>query len=200
MKLPGRASWLPPATAILLLVLAISGAASADPDSCVSPGVGRILQGMVEAHAFAGVVPSGYKLERLDVNKDHLEMGYDDDAGPAVTVMLTKPTKGNAATPADAHGPHFEHRIVDVRGHAPGPARDAMLRAAMLVDKALSAEDLAACADDTPVLKPSKRLVGIGAEAIAVLAAIAVLVAVAAWLGRRRGKAPGGEAQPPGTP
>jgi MYXO-CTERM domain-containing protein len=152
---------------------------------------------MVEAHAFAGVVPSGYKLERLDVNKDHLEIGYEDDAGPAATVMLTPPGSGSAATPADARGPHFEHRLVELRGRPSGPARAAMLSAALLVDKAIPADELAACgaSTDPRASKPNKHIVTMGAAALMVLAAIAFLI------GRRRRPAPGGgEAPPPATP
>jgi hypothetical protein len=168
------ASWPSPATAAaaLLLLLSASGAALADGrQTCLGPGIGRVLQGMVEAHAFTGVVPSGYRLERLDVKMDHLEMGYDDDAGPAVTVLLTVAGAGSAATPADAHGPHFEHRLVDARGHASGPTRDAMLRAALLVDQAIPAEDLATCGPP-PSRLASKHFVALGAVAVMILAAL----------------------------
>ena len=128
--------------AAAVLLFAASGAAFRDEVRlCLGPRISHTLEGLVKDHAFQGMLPHGFRLERLDVKPDHVEMGYDDDAGPAVTVVLALPG-AEPRPPAAARGPHFEHRIVDERGRASGPARETMLRAAMLVDHAIPATAL----------------------------------------------------------
>jgi len=165
-----------------ILLLAVTGATGAaadeEPSQCLGPAIGHTVEGLVQAHAFQGVVPTGFRLERLDVKRDHVEMGYDDDTGPAVTVLLTLPG-AEPGPPVVARGPNFEHRIVDERGRASGPARETMLRAAMIVDRAIPADALR-CAGtrDGETRAPAAFELGVGAaEAAIVAAALALVVA-----------------------
>jgi hypothetical protein len=164
---------------VLGCALTAPGVASADgPAACLGPGIGRVLEGLVSAHAFESVAPPGYRLERLDVQKDHIELGYDDDGGPSVTVLLVVAGTSPSGQRIDARGPNFEHRVVEARGPVPAPARDAMLRAAMLVDRAISAEELARCEGVHPRASTALSL-GIGAAQIAII--VATLVLGVAW-------------------
>jgi len=202
VKLRGPASW--PSLAALfvaaLFVLLFAGAGSASADDapqCLGPEVGHALEGLVKAQAFQGMVPSGFKLERLDVKSDHVEMGYDDATGPAVTVLLTLPGAASGP-PVVAHGPHFEHRILDERNRASGPDRETMLRAAMVVDRAIPADAMECQGGANDVTKkraPTRFELGVGAaEAAVVLAVVAFVVA------RRRRSRSKSEQAPPQVP
>ncbi len=171
------------ASIVALALLSASRAATAGEGApCLGPGVGRALGALAEAHAFAALVPAGYRLERLDVASDHIEMGYDDDAGPAVTVTLRRPGPGPVP---DAQGPHFAHSVADARGHLDPPARAAMLRAAMLADRAVPDEELLCRGNSrrtpTEVRAPGAFGLGMGAVQVAV-----VVAAVALGVRRRR--------------
>ncbi len=72
------------------------------------------------------------------MKSDHIELGYDDAAGPAVTVVLDV----ESPVGADARGPHFSHHVVETHGHASADDRAAMLRAAMLLDPAVPASEV----------------------------------------------------------
>ncbi len=203
VKLRGPASWpslAAPFVAALVAILLFAGSGSASgpgAPTCLGPEVGRALEGLVKAQAFQGVVPSGFKLERLDVKPDHVEMGYDDATGPAVTVLLTLPG-AESGPPVAAHGPHFEHRIVDERSRASGPDRDAMLRAAMVVDRAIPAEAMECKGGASEAARkraPTSFELGIGAAE-----AGAVLVAVAWVVVRRRQARSKSEQQTPEPP
>jgi hypothetical protein len=172
-------------TAALLLAVS-SPASAADAVPCLGPGVGRVLADLAQARAFDGVVPPGYRLERLDVQPDHIELGYDDDVGPAATVLL-----GVIPDGADARGPHFSHRIVEARGHASDAARAAMLGAAMIVDRAVPASEAKRCggpstsnAGAMPARAPAVYGVGVGLAEAAMLIAALVL----GLRGPRRGR------------
>jgi hypothetical protein len=170
----------PRALALALLVLAAPRVASADPPPCLGPAIGAVLQQLVQAHAFADVVAPGYRLEHLDVKQDRLELGYDDDQGPAVSVVLTVLGSDRDAPTPDARGPHFEHRIVEARGRASGPARAAMLRAAKIVDDAIPSEEMRRCEGAVETAPANRGLAVGGAEAAVILAALAI------GIGRRK--------------
>jgi hypothetical protein len=160
--------------------------AGGDSAPCLGPGVGRVLASLAEAHAFDGLAPPGYRLERLDVKSDHLELGYDDADGPAATVLLeTGPDRSSgSAGSTGVRGPHFAHRIVEEHGHAPEAARSAMLRAAMLVDSAMPADEVRRCggpsisrdgASSMPPRAPAAFGIGAGvAEVLILVAALAL--------------------------
>lgn len=175
------------ALAIALALTAASRTASAGPApvACLGAGVGKVLERLVQAHALEGVAPGGYRLEHLDVKRDHIELGYDDDAGPAVTVVLT--VAGPEGVDAAQHGPHFDHRLVEGHGQASAAARAAMLRAAMVVDVAMPAAELGSCGPPEgtrEVRAPAVVGIGIGAVQVAiVLLALGLGVA-----GPRRGR------------
>ncbi len=172
------------AIAAALSLLVAEGVASAAPLRCLGPAIGHALEGIVQAHGFAGVAPTGYRLERVDVKQDRVELGYDDDVGPAATVVLTMPGPDRSAPPPDARGPHFEHRIVEERGHVTGPARDLMLRAAMIADKAIPPEALGRCEGAPDTATTAFGLVVGAAEVTIVLTALALGVGL-----RRRSSA-----------
>jgi hypothetical protein len=176
-------------------VPALSSAGEGRGGACLGPGVGRVLEGLVKDHAFDGLAPGGYRLERLDVKPEHVELGYDDAAGPAVTVVLAEPGAADGQAP-DARGPHFEHRVTAVRA-PPEDARAVMLRAAMLVDTAIPAAELRGCrAKRSTYRGPMEEVrapapVGIGLGALQVALVIAALALGLA--GPRRGRSDQGK-------
>jgi hypothetical protein len=163
-----------------LLLLVASSAAAGEHEACLGPGIGRALQGLVAARAFEGVVPDGYRLTRLDVKLDYLEVAFDDDLGPAATVLLV-PTGAAPSQRFQARGPHFGHRLIEARGPTPGPAVDAMLRAAQIVDQAVPSEELRGCKgppgfeDGPPPRAPAVFGLGVGAAEIAIVLAALVI-------------------------
>jgi hypothetical protein len=178
--------------AALLLVAAPGVAMAGEGAICLGPDVGQVLEGLVRAHAFAEPVPGGYRLERLDVKPDHVELGYDDDDGPAVTVVLV--AKG--AEGADGQGLRFDYRLLDARagdaGDAaagapalPAPARAAMLRAAAIVDRAIPAEAVQRCdgpgGGPHPLERRAPAAFGLGAGLLEGLIVLAALALGLAW-------------------
>lgn len=171
--------------AALLLVAASGCAGAGERRVCLGAGVGEILEKLAKDPAFEAAVPSGYRLARLDVERDHVELAYDDEAGPAVTVILRIAAAGPEGA-QDGNGSRFDHHLEDLRGGLVEGSRLAMLGAAMAVDRAIPERELQSCGGGRPG-PPETRAPGVFGLSMGLLQVAIILAALAVVLtGRRR--------------
>jgi hypothetical protein len=114
-----------------------SSRAGAAGNPCLSGQVGEILSAKLAAHEFDGALPPGWRLEEVEVARDHIDLGVLDDQRQRRGVAL-RPGIGGSA---DGHGRSFAF-VIDAGGVPLDEAgRRGLLELATRVDAAVPAAE-----------------------------------------------------------
>ncbi len=148
-------------------------AADGSGNACLTPEVGDAISQKLSAHAFDGILPTGWTLREIAVSSERIDLDVSDDVGRIYRVSLSP--RGGPPVASDGRGASF---LYVLSSGVPPDGRQALLALAARVDATVPEAAMRGC---TPSVT-SRRWIDLGAP-VPRAAAFLVAALEIGWVG-----------------